>query len=82
MDLVSQQATGKVIQIGLRWIEQEKKYDWVPDAATVDGNKPLALARKVFEPDFKTIHGIVYGTKVRRIPTVPYAVWGIFPLAD
>ena len=49
----------------------------MPDKDTVNNNRALALSRDVFENDLKTIHGIIYGTKLRRIPTVAYAVWGL-----
>ena len=77
MELVAQQPPGKLIMIGLRYREATKEYVWLPDIETVNDNRVLLLAREVFEQDFKTVHGVVYGTQLRRLPTIPYTTWGL-----
>ena len=77
MDLVNAQSPGKTIMVGLRYVDSLRSYEWLPDQETVNNNKVLALVRSVFEHDFKTIHGVVYGTQVRRLPTIPHARWGL-----
>jgi hypothetical protein len=77
MDIVAGQAANKTVSVGLRWVDSEKSYKWLPSEEVVDANRVFQLARQVFDDDFKTIHGVVYGNGIRRLPTVPHTSWGI-----
>ena len=75
MDIVDGQPPGKSVWIGLQWVISEYKY--VPDEPTVKNNLLMIIGQKLFQHHFSTIHGVIFGTGLRRLPSISNATWGL-----
>ena len=75
MEIVDNESPGKFAWIGIRF--QNDEFVYVPDLSAVEDNKVLQLMHQLFSKDFHTLHGVIYGTGLLRIPSVPRALWGL-----
>ena len=69
MDIVEgNMATGKLVWIGLVW--KDSNWRWQPNKEVVDECLALQLCIKLFGEFLGTIHGVIYGNSLRRLPKV------------
>ena len=47
------------------------------DKETIENNMVFRLFSAIFKDEFPKVHGVVYGTQLRRLVDVSYAQWGL-----
>ena len=75
MDIIDGQPPGKCVWIGLQWIISEFKY--IPTESDFRQHPLTVLGTQLFKKTINHIQGLIFGTGLRRVPSVPRATWGL-----
>ena len=75
MDIVDGSVVGKQILVGYTFKNSEWKC--TPDEETVQTHSLLTTSKKLFQNYVSNIHGVLFGTGIRRIYGIDRARWGI-----
>ena len=76
MYIIDGSALGQLVWFGYRLVGRQR-YEWTPSREAVDNCIPLRLVNNDSHAVFASLHGVIFGTAIRRIPTIDGATWGL-----